>query len=236
MSRWQESQFARNADRVAILRDHFLFHTLSSQQIDHLASCIVTKKIKRGVCIFAKGDPGSSMFAINKGVVKIGTPSVEGHDTILNVLGKGDIFGEIALLDGKPRTADAIATDDCELFVIERRNFLPILRSEPDIALALIEVLCLRVRRTTAQAEYLMYRSLPSRLAAALLQLADAGGGRRNTKVAVTQRELGSIIGMSRESINKQLRTWQESNLVRLERGGISIISFDGLISIVEGG
>jgi len=223
-------------NKSTILSDHFLFKTLSSQQIDRLAPCIVTKKVKRGVCIFAKGDAGSSLFAIVSGVVRIVIPSVDGHDAIFNVLFKGDIFGEIALLDGKARTADAVAVEDCELFVIERRDFLPILRSEPDIALALIEVLCGRLRRTTTQAEYLMYRGLPCRLAAALLQLSTAGDGRRNTKVAVTQRELGSFIGMSRESTNRQLRNWEERGWVRLDHCGISIISCDALISVAEGG
>src|SRR6202023_2159096 len=122
----------------------------------------------------------------------------------------------------------------CELFVIERRDFVPILRTEPDIALKLIEVLCARLRRTSAQAENLMFRSLPSRLSMALLQLPDSGAGERNTKGAVTQRDLGNIIGMSRESTNKQLRSWEANNWVRLERGGILIMCFEALISIAE--
>jgi CRP/FNR family cyclic AMP-dependent transcriptional regulator len=174
------------------------------------------------------------MFAICNGSVKIGVPSVDGHDTIFNLLGKGAIFGEIAILDGRPRTADAVAATDCELFVIERRDFVPILRTEPDIALKLIEVLCARLRRTSAQAENLMFRSLPSRLSMALLQLSDSGAGERNPKVAVTQRDLGNIIGMSRESTNKQLRSWEANNWVRLERGGILIMCFEALISIAE--
>jgi CRP/FNR family cyclic AMP-dependent transcriptional regulator len=84
---------------------------------------------------------------------------------VFNLLGKGDIFGEIALLDGKPRTADATAATDCELFVIERRDFLPLMREEPDIALGIIEILCSKLRRTTEQAEEVMFLDLPSRLA-----------------------------------------------------------------------
>jgi CRP-like cAMP-binding protein len=217
------------------LREHFLFKNLSSQQIDRLASCIVTKTVNCGATIFAKGDPGSSMFAICKGRVKIGVASRDGHDAIFNLLGKGDIFGEIAVLDGRPRTADAVAATDCQLFVIERRDFLPILRGESDISLKIIDVLCERLRWTSGQVENLMFRSLPTRLAMALLHLADSGAGERNAKVAVTQRELGNIIGMSRESTNKQLRSWESNNWVRLERGAILIRRFDTLISIAEG-
>ena len=105
----------RGADKRAILRDHYLFAKLTPQQIDRLSACVVTKLVKRGTNIFAKGDPGTSLFAIGAGTVKISAPSVEGKDAVFNVLGKGAIFGEIALLDGHPRTADASATTDCEL-------------------------------------------------------------------------------------------------------------------------
>ena len=217
------------------LREHFLFKNMSSQQIDRLASCIVMKTVNCGATIFAKGDPGSSMFAICKGTVKIGVASAEGHEAIFNLLRKGDIFGEIAILDDNPRSADAVATSDCELLVIERRDFLPILRSEPELALKFIEVLCERLRRTSLQAETLMVRNLPNRLAMALLQLADSGASEGNPKVAVTQNDLASIIGMSRESTNKQLRCWAANNLVRLKRGGLVITCVDALISIAEG-
>ena len=217
------------------LREHFLFKNMSSQQIDRLAFCIVTKTVNRGATIFAKGNPGSKMFAIRKGTVKIGIASVDGHDAIFNLLRKGDIFGEIAILDGNPRSADAVATADCELLVIERHDFLPILRSEPELALKFIEILCERLRRTSLQAETLMVRSLPNRLAMALLQLADSGVSEGNLKVAVTQNDLASIIGMSRESTNKQLRSWAANNLVRLKRGGLVITCVDALISIAEG-
>jgi CRP-like cAMP-binding protein len=218
------------------LHEHFLFKTLSPQQIERLSSCSITRTVNRGATIFAKGDPGSSMFAICKGTVKIGVASVDGHDAILNLLRKGDIFGEIAILDGNLRSADAVATADCELLVIERRDFLPILRSEPELALKFIEVLCERLRRTSLQAETLMVRGLPNRLAMTLLQLAGSGASERNPKVAVTQYDLASIIGMSRESTNKQLRSWAANDWVRLKRGGIVIKCVEALTSIAEGG
>src|SRR5215471_20289634 len=104
----------RSADKRAILRDHYLFGKLTAQQIESLSACVVTKAVKRGTNIFAKGDPGTSLCAIGAGTVRISVPSVEGKDAVFNVLGKGEIFGEIALLDGHPRTADATAVTDCE--------------------------------------------------------------------------------------------------------------------------
>ena len=197
----------RSVDKRAILRDHYLFGNLTAQQIESLSVCIVTRSVKRGTNIYAKGDPGTSLCAIGAGTVKISAPSADGKDAVFNVLGKGAIFGEIALLDGNPRTADATAVTDCELFVIERRDFLPLMREEPEIALRLIEILCAKLRRTTQQAEEVMFLDLPSRLAKALMRLLDADtAGTQERRVTITQKDLGNIIGMSRESTNKQLR------------------------------
>jgi len=224
----------RDTDKRAMLHNYDLFSKLSPKQIDRLAACIVTKSVPHGTNIFAKGDPGSSLFAICQGIVKITVPSVDGHDAVFNLINKGDIFGEIALLDGGPRTADAVAVTDCELFVIERRDFLPLIREEPDIALKLIEILCARLRRTTEQAESLMFLHLPGRLAKALLRHSEVDERTGERKVAVTQKDLGNIIGMSRESTNRQLRIWEEQKWVRLERGGIVILSKKALERVAE--
>lgn len=224
----------READKRAVLQNHYLFGKLSPKHIDRLAACIVGKSVPRATSICAKGDPGSSLFAICQGAVKITVPSVDGHVAVFNLIGKGDIFGEIALLDGRPRTADAIAITDCELFVIERRDFLPLVREEPEIALKLIEILCARLRQTTEQAENLMFLHLPGRLAKALLRLSDGDERACERRVVVTQKDLGNIIGMSRESTNRQLRIWEEQKWVRLERGGIVILSTKALERVAE--
>jgi len=138
------------------------------------------------------------------------------------------------LLDGQPRTADAVAMTDCELMVIDRRDFIPVLHREPDVALKLIETLCDRIRRTSEQVEDVMYLSLPARLAKTLLELTggvEASATQRN--VRITQRELGNIIGISRETTNKQLRAWQERKWVRLERGGIVLVNAGALGKLV---
>jgi CRP/FNR family transcriptional regulator, cyclic AMP receptor protein len=221
----------RSADKRAILRDHYLFGKLTAQQIESLSACVVTRSVKRGTNIFAKGDPGTSLCAIGAGTVRISVPSVDGKDAVFNVLGKGAIFGEIALLDGNPRTADATAVTDCELFVIERRDFLPLIRAEPEIALR-IEILCSKLRRTTEQAEEIMFLDLPSRLAKALMRLEAETACTGERKISITQRDLGNIIGMSRESINKQLRIWKGKKWVRLERNAVVILATDSLAAI----
>jgi CRP-like cAMP-binding protein len=226
-----------DADKHTLLRGHYLFGSLTLQHIDRLSACTVTKTVKRGTNIFSKGDPGTSLCGIRKGTVNISVSTVDGKDAVFNVLGKGAIFGEIALLDGNPRTADATAVTDCELFVIERRDFLPLMREEPEIALRIIEILCSKLRRTTEQAEELMFLDLPSRLAKALMRLVDADtAGPRERKISITQKDLGNIIGMSRESTNKQLRIWRDKKWVRLERNAVVILATDHLSAIAEDG
>ncbi len=233
----RENRPLRCIDKCAILRSHCLLGKLAPQHIDRLGACIITKSVKRGTNIFAKGNPGSSLFAITAGTVKISVPTADGKDAVFNVLGKGDIFGEVALLDGHPRTADATAITDCDLYVIERRDFLPVMREEPDIALRLIEILCSRLRQTTEQAEGAMLLDLESRLAKALMRLVDADtAGMRERKISITQKDLGNIIGMSRESTNKQLRMWENKKWVRLERNAVVILAIDPLAAIVEEG
>jgi CRP-like cAMP-binding protein len=222
----------RSADKRAILRDHYLFGKLTAQQIESLSACVVTRSVKRGTNIFAKGDPGTSLYAVGAGTVKISVPSVDGKDAVFNVLSNGAIFGEIALLDGNPRTADATAITDCELFVIERRDFLPLIREEPEIALKIIGILCSKLRRTTEQAEEIMFLDLPSRLAKALMRLEAETACTGERKISITQRELGNFIGMSRESTNKQLRIWQGKKWVRLERNAVVILAANSLAAI----
>jgi CRP/FNR family cyclic AMP-dependent transcriptional regulator len=222
-------------DKRTILRKLFLFGKLGEQQIDRLSSCVVTRRLARNTTIFCRGDPGSSMFFIASGEVKITTQTVAGRDVIFNLLGEGDVFGEIALLDGCARTADAVAAKDCELLVIERRDFLSLLRDDPNLSLSIIELLCGRLRRTTDQAEALMFIGLSTRLAKALLQLSTGHHDAKEARLVITQHDLANIIGMSRESTNRQLRLWEDNKWVRLERGQIVITSPEALTRIADG-
>jgi CRP/FNR family cyclic AMP-dependent transcriptional regulator len=227
----------RPVDKLAPLRNHPLFREFPPAVIEHFGTYMTRRSVRRGATIFAKGDPGSGLMAVLWGSVKISVPTADGREAVLNIINPGEIFGEIALLDGRPRTADAVAMDDCELMVIERRDFIPFLRGEPDIALKFIEILCARIRRTSEQVEDVMYLSFPGRLAKTLLQLTggiDASAAHRN--VRITQRELSNIIGMSRESTNKQLRAWEERKWVELQRGGIAVLDANALIRLAAEG
>jgi CRP-like cAMP-binding protein len=221
-------------DRLAPLRNHALFREFPPAVIEHLGSYMTRRTVPRGAMIFAKGDPGTTLMAVLSGSVRISVLSGEGQEAVFNIIEPGQVFGEIALLDARARTADAVAITECELMVIDRRDFIPFLHREPDVTLKLIETLCGRIRRTTAQLEDLMNLSLPARLAKGLLEMSGGVEASAAThKVHITQRELGNVVGMSRESTNKQLRAWEEREWVRLERGSVTVIDAAALMKLV---
>ncbi len=227
-----EATISKPVDKRALLTNHPMFRDLPAKAIEQIASYMTRRKFPRGKRIFAKGDPGSGLMGVLSGAVRISTESAAGKEIVLNVIRPGEIFGEIALLDGHPRTADAVAMTDCELIVIDRREFISFLRNEPNITLKIIEILCSRLRRTSARVEDLAFLGLEDRLAKTILQL--TGENPSNPKLPLTQREIGQIIGMSRESTNKQLRAWARQKWVSLARGSITILNRAAIAKVAE--
>jgi len=177
-----------------------------------------------GETIFLMGSPGGSMMAVLSGTVRISIPSQEGREIVLAVLLPGEVFGEIALLDGKERTADARAMTACDLAVLERRDVLEFLERQPNAWPRVVEVLCDRLRATDLQMAEVAMQRLPVRLAKVLLRMTYVEAlSRPADRVQVSQRELGNIVGAARESINKCLSEWQRSGWVRIDRTSITI-------------
>jgi CRP/FNR family transcriptional regulator, cyclic AMP receptor protein len=225
------------SDKLALLRNHSLFRDLPAPVLEHLGSYMKVRKVRKGAVIFSKGDPGTGLLGVLSGAVKVSIASAEGKDIVLNVFHEGEVFGEVALLDGRPRTADATAMSECDLIVIERRDFVPFLHDHPDVTLKFIEILCSRLRRTSEQVQDVTFLSLPTRLAKTLLQLTSQDGTSvRRRKVAITQREISQMIGRSRESTNKQLRVWAKRGWIRLERGSVSVLAVDKLAAVAVTG
>jgi CRP/FNR family transcriptional regulator, cyclic AMP receptor protein len=221
-------------DKRDLLTNHPLFRDLPARAIEQIASYMTRRKVPRGKRIFAKGDPGTGLMGVLSGAIRISIDSSAGKEVVLNVIRAGEIFGEIALLDGHPRTADAVAMTDCELIVIDRREFIAFLRGEPNVALKIIEILCARLRWTSSQVEDMTFLGLADRLAKAILHL--GGENDSGAKITITQREIGQIIGMSRESTNKQLRAWARRKWVSLGRGSVTILNRAALAKIAEEG
>ena len=223
-------------DKGAILRAHPLFGKLGSRVIERLTSYAHVKSVAAGTTIFEKGDPGDCFFAVCAGTVKISNRSSDGRDAVFNLINAGGVFGEIALLDGRERTADAQAVTNCELMLVNRRDFIPMVSGEPDLALKLIELLCERIRHTSEQVEDILFLDLPARLAKTLLWLEANSKLAAGGKLSITQREIGEIIGMTRESTNKQLRAWEDLKWLKLERGSIVIVNQERLAEVASAG
>lgn len=218
-------------DRRALLQANPFFRGLEPSIVDRLISHAVTRKVKKGAVLFRKDDAGSTLYAVCEGAVRISVPSQQGQDAIFNIVSRGEVFGEIALLDGGKRTADAVVIEDSELMLIERREFLPVLQAHPEVAISLIEILCSRLRRTSEQVEDIVFLDLPGRLAKALLQLYRRDAA--TDGIRITQRELSQMIGVSRESVNKQLRNWERRKWLKIERGGVRIVAPAALSELV---
>jgi CRP/FNR family transcriptional regulator, cyclic AMP receptor protein len=210
-----------------ILERHFLLGRLSPSEIEALVTYSRVERYAAGEEIFAKGAPGQSMMAVLLGTVRISSISLAGKEIVFNLIGPGEIFGEIAMLDGGERSGDAAAVTDSEILVISRRDLMPFLENHADICLLLIKVLCRRLRRTSEQVEDVLFRHLEARIAKALLQLAghpeQASLDNRVLDLHLSQRELANIVGSSRESINKQLQIWQRAGFIEVAKGAIVI-------------
>ncbi len=201
-----------------------LFRGLVTGERDAVVGRARMRHFAAGETIFLMGSPGGSMMAVLSGTVRISIPSPEGREIILAVLQPGEVFGEIALLDGKERTADARAMTDCDLAVLERRDVLEFLGRQPNAWHRVVDVLCERLRATDLQMAEVAMQQLPVRLAKVLLRMTYVEAlCRPADRVRVSQRELGNIVGAARESVNKCLSEWQRSGLVRIERTSIAI-------------
>jgi CRP/FNR family transcriptional regulator, cyclic AMP receptor protein len=226
-----------SSNKLAVLRKHPYFCDLGPEAFDQLCRYAKHATLKRGSTIFSKGDAGNSLVAVISGTVKISISSPDGRTAILNLIGPGEIFGEVALLDGQARTADATANTNCEIFVIDRREFLPFVRSQPALAMKFIELLCARLRWTSDQVEQVILQDLPGRLASALIRLTErhrpVEGG---LTIVITQQEISEMVGMTRESINKQLRAWAARHWVRLEHGAIVVLDVEALQELAGAG
>lgn len=213
--------------REAVLAGHPILRHLQRDDLKRLAATAHLARHTRGTVIFQKGDPGSSMMAVIRGRVKICTFSPDGRELLLNIIDQGGIFGEVAILDGRPRTADAVALEETDLLILERSQFLPFLAGNPEALSRLLAALCQKLRQTSAHLEDALLREAPSRLASGLLRLAETfgrpGPGGITLTLKLSQQQIGNLIGASRESVNKCLAEWTRAGHVAMEGGFIVI-------------
>jgi CRP-like cAMP-binding protein len=212
------------------------FAGLDPDALTRLAATMRTRRFRRGEVIFHVGDPGDALFVILAGEVKISLPSETGDEAILATLRPGEFFGELALLDGAPRSASASALSATGTVMMPRDRFRELIASEAPVRDALLAALATELRRLTTHVEELHFLDITGRLAARLVRLAQDGGstasdGSIRLRTNLTQTELAAMVGCTRQSVNKLLGQFTDDGLLRLERDGIVVTDLDGLIA-----
>jgi CRP/FNR family cyclic AMP-dependent transcriptional regulator len=216
----------------ASLRRCALFENVRDEALRDVVSRLRRRHFRRNEVIFHQGDPGDSLHVVSDGAVKIVLPSAEGEEAIIATLRPGDFFGELALLDGAPRSATAVALDACETLTLPRDVFRELLDQDPGLRDALLEGLARELRRVTGQVEELHFLDLAGRLAMRLSRLArdtDPASDVVRLDWPYTQSDLASMIGGTRQSVNKLLSELVVAGLVVMERDTILIPSVAAL-------
>ncbi len=212
-----------------ILSEHELLGHLRPKELKKLLASARVQRFGAGEILFRKGDRGDKLFVVLSGRIMIGTRLGPGKVNVLDVLGEGRIFGEVALLDGAERAADAVALVVSRLMVIERGDFTSFLDDHGEAAQRLMAALCERVRSISEPESYQAVRvaKLPVRLAKKLLLLAEVYGESTRHGVRIDlnllQGDLGKMTGFSREAINRQMRSWGKQRLIEDDAGTITI-------------
>ncbi|MEO5884282.1 MAG: Crp/Fnr family transcriptional regulator [Candidatus Limnocylindrales bacterium] len=210
------------------------FDGMEPPALERLAASMRSRRFRRGEVIFHIGDPGDALFVIVSGEIKIWLPSETGEEAILATLRPGDVFGELALLDGAPRSASATAIMATEAVVLPRDRFRELIATEAGVRDALLASIAGELRRLTHHVEELHFLDITGRLAARLVHLAEEGGtpvadGSIRLRTNLTQADLASMVGCTRQSVNKLLGQFTDSGLLRLERDGIVVTDLAGL-------
>jgi CRP/FNR family transcriptional regulator, cyclic AMP receptor protein len=212
-------------DPATIIERNRLFRGLPAATIQQIVALATRRTYKESSVVFMRGDPGDALYGVVTGKVRISASAPGGKEIFLNVIEPGDAFGEIALLDGQPRTATASTLASSELMVIQRQQFLDLVRRDPQLAVHLIELLCRRVRWTAEQMEDSTLLGAPARIAKRLLSLASVHGRQAagGVKLTLSQEHLAQFLGLSRQIVNKHLQTWKRKNWVSIGRGSVTV-------------
>ena len=222
--------------RRQLLSKHFLISTMPERALDDLVKFSTVVRFEPHRDVFNKGEPGDCLYGILSGRVRIYSTSPEGSEIMLNVLETGELFGEIAILDGRTRTASAAAMERADLLRIHRDHFLPYVKANPDLILGMLSLLCDRLRWTSSTIEDAAFLSFPARIAKRLLFLADhyRRPEERDITVPISQQDLGNMVGASRETVNKHLALWRSGGILDTGHGAIVIRNCEALRALIS--
>ena len=216
------------------VRNAPLFLALDEEASVALRASMVEIDFTRGQVVFAEGDPGDRLYVIVDGKIKLGTTSNDGRESLLAVLGPGEMFGELSLFDPGPRTATATALTETALLGLGHEALGPWLTGRPEVAEALLKALAQRLRRTNEALADLVFSDVPGRVAKALVELSEKFGVKRHDGILVehdlTQEELAQLVGASRETVNKALAEFAQREWIKLEAKAVLLLDFDRLL------
>jgi len=217
---------------IDLLKQIPLFEALRPADRNQLASLLRLRLIVKGNTLFRRGDEGTALYIILQGSIKISISGKTGEEVALAILGRGDFFGEMALLDGMPRSADAVALEDSHLYILDRKDFLSFLIQNEAAVQAILFALSARLRHTDDLLQEVCFLNLSVRLARRLLDLAkrgETGDGSQPYEVRLSHKELSGLFGVTRESISKELRVLRNRGIVSTMRNRILIHDIDAL-------
>ena len=210
-----------------------IFRGLPASELDELARRMVPRAYQRGHVIFHRGDPPGSLHFVESGSVKVTLTTDDGKETVVALMGPGACFGEIAALDGSPRSASVTAVEPTSTRALLRDDLIAFIRERPDFALQLIELLASRLRRTDERLEDAYFLDLDGRLARCLLDLCDERGQSTADGVRIplplSQSDVAAMLGSTRVSVNKLLGAYQDAGLIVMQTDGIVITDVEGV-------
>jgi CRP/FNR family transcriptional regulator, cyclic AMP receptor protein len=218
-----------------ILERTRLFRGLPPATIQQISALSIRRSYSNGAIVFSQADPGDALYGVVTGKIRISASSRDGREMFLNILEPGDTFGEIALLDGRRRTATASAAAPSELIIITRDHFLELLKCEPKLVSHVVQLLCERIRWTSGLAEESALLSVPERLARRLLSLGKLHGHEtpNGVELSISQEEVARFLGLSRQAVNQYLQNWKGHGWLTLGRGKIVIVDERALRDVV---
>jgi len=223
-----------------LLGNCILFRGFKADERDAILGRVRTRAFKAGETVFTIGSPGDNMMAVLNGTIRISVPAPDGKELLLAILQPGEVFGELAVLDGKERSADAVANSPCTLAILDRRDMLSFLEQHPAVWLKLITVLCERLRHTDQQLAEVALLQLPARLAKTMLRISNdesrSTASPGQPTIQLSQQELANMVGGTRERVNKCLAAWRREGLVKMSGGTITISNMPALQLISEQG
>ncbi|MAI10891.1 MAG: hypothetical protein CBD27_12745 [Rhodospirillaceae bacterium TMED167] len=224
-------------DKKSLLAEHFLLRHLPETALDRIVQETKSVHYDADDIIFRKGDSAETMMVIVKGVVRVSSPSTGGDDVTFANLADGDVFGEIALIDGHERSANADAAEETEILEVHRSSFVPILLENPELCIDLLKIVCSRIRHTNALLEDFSYLDLRHRLAKRLLYLSNSGSSSStgvNISIRVSKEDLIAMMGVARSVVENELMNWSDLGFIKNETGWVTVNDGDKLAQILD--